>query len=206
MMLDIRIHELSQNKKSLKSVLMELAQKYGPNKPFKDADLIPEIIAMTSPELKSFFADYIEGDKPMPLEEYFKKVGFFFKKNYTDEILTFGQLSVNLDADNNALFFTNVTREGNVFGAEEGDIIISINNISVMPESYEQAFGELQAANEKSVVEIKVKRKNEILTLRGTPKKETKEVKNYFRFVEKVDEATDARRKAVFGEKLFIFE
>jgi predicted metalloprotease with PDZ domain len=206
MLLDIRIHELSKNQKSLKSVLMQLAKKYGPSKPFKDENFIAEFVALTYPEINDFFADYIEGSKPLPLEEYFKKVGFFYKKTYSEEVLTFGKMSVGFNAENNTLLFTETSHEANVFGAEDGDVILAINGLNVTPDNYETAFLPFRNADEDTQIEIKVKRKNETLTLRGKPKTESQETKNYLRFVQNVPKEISERRNAIFGASLFDFE
>jgi predicted metalloprotease with PDZ domain len=206
LLLDIRLHELSKNQKSLKSVLTALAEKYGAQKPFKDDALIEEIIAMTYPEIKTFFADYVQGEKPLPLEEYFKKIGFIYKKSHTEDVLTFGDISVGLDAESNKLIFTQTNKEKNVFAADEGDIILSVNGIELTQENLEMAFLPLRNADAGTVTEIKVQRNGGILLLKGSPKTEPQLTEHFFRFVAGVSEEEKARREAIFGKDLFIFD
>jgi predicted metalloprotease with PDZ domain len=197
---------LSKNQKSLKSVLTALAEKYGAQKPFKDDALIEEIIAMTYPEIKTFFADYVQGEKPLPLEEYFKKIGFIYKKSHTEDVLTFGDISVGLDAESNKLIFTQTNKEKNVFAADEGDIILSVNGIELTQENLEMAFLPLRNADAGTVTEIKVQRNGGILLLKGSPKTEPQLTEHFFRFVAGVSEEEKARREAIFGKDLFIFD
>jgi predicted metalloprotease with PDZ domain len=115
-------------------------------------------------------------------------------------------MSVGFNAENNTLLFTETSHEANVFGAEDGDVILAINGLNVTPDNYETAFLPFRNADEDTQIEIKVKRKNETLTLRGKPKTESQETKNYLRFVQNVPKEISERRNAIFGASLFDFE
>ena len=75
MCLDIIIREKSGGEKGILWVMKNLAQRYGNKKPFQDADLIDEIVAMTYPEVGSFFTEHIVGTTPINYNDYFSKVG-----------------------------------------------------------------------------------------------------------------------------------
>ncbi|ASW73057.1 peptidase M61 [Chryseobacterium piperi] len=76
--LDIRLRELSGGKMGTQNLMQRLMQKYGENKYFNDDDLFDEITKMTFPEIRTYFKDYIEGTKPLPLKEYLTKVGLTY--------------------------------------------------------------------------------------------------------------------------------
>ncbi len=71
-MLDIRLRELSDGKYGLMSLMQDLSKKYGVDKPFKDDKLFDVITEMTYPEIRTFFADYVEGSKELPYTDYLK--------------------------------------------------------------------------------------------------------------------------------------
>lgn len=76
--LDIRLRELSEGKYGTQELMRDLSKKYGPDKPFKDDELFDVITAMTFPDIRAFFRDYVEGAQPLPLEEYLAKAGIAF--------------------------------------------------------------------------------------------------------------------------------
>jgi predicted metalloprotease with PDZ domain len=75
MCLDLIIREQSGGEKGILSVMKQLAQRYGTEKPFQDEALIDEIVAMTYPEVGVFFKKHVEGTTPIDYMDYFSKVG-----------------------------------------------------------------------------------------------------------------------------------
>lgn len=76
--LDIRLRELSGGNYGTAQLMLDLAKKYGPNRPFPEDSLFDEITAMTYPEIRDFFRRYVEGTEPLPLAEYLLKAGITF--------------------------------------------------------------------------------------------------------------------------------
>ncbi|MCK6693829.1 MAG: peptidase M61 [Thermoanaerobaculia bacterium] len=76
--LDIRLREYSGGKYGTANLMLDLAKKYGPDRPFPEAGLFDEIAAMTHPEIRDFFRRYVEGTEPLPLAEDLLKVGIVF--------------------------------------------------------------------------------------------------------------------------------
>ncbi len=74
-LLDIRLLELSDGKMGLRELLLDLIEKYGKGKPVSEATFFDDLAAMTYPEIRQFFDDYVLGNKELPLTEYFAKVG-----------------------------------------------------------------------------------------------------------------------------------
>jgi predicted metalloprotease with PDZ domain len=79
-MLDIEILYLTQGKKTLKDVVLELSEKYGPDNPFKEEDIINDFVALVHPKLKTFFDKYITGNEPVPILTYLSRVGVDYKE------------------------------------------------------------------------------------------------------------------------------
>lgn len=76
--LDIRLREFSRGKYGTQEMMHDLSKRYGKDKPFRDEELFDEITAMTFPDIRAFFRDYIEGTTPIPLAEYLAKAGIEF--------------------------------------------------------------------------------------------------------------------------------
>ncbi len=74
-LLDIRLLELSDGKMGLRELLLDLIEKYGKGKPVSEATFFDDLAAMTYPEIRQFFDDYVLDNKELPLTEYFAKVG-----------------------------------------------------------------------------------------------------------------------------------
>merc|ERR1711969_437765 len=75
MALDIELRSLSNGEKGVLWLMKELSKKYGNHTPFQDADLIDEIVAMTYPEIRTFFDTHVIGDTPINYNDYLAKVG-----------------------------------------------------------------------------------------------------------------------------------
>ncbi len=74
-LLDIRLLELSGGRSGLRELLMELAEEYGQDRPFDEKGLFDVIEAKTYGEIGDFFDSYIEAAEPLPIAEYYLKLG-----------------------------------------------------------------------------------------------------------------------------------
>lgn len=85
-LLDIRIMELTDGQMTLRDVILELRDRYGPNKSFKDEDIIAEFVSIVHPDLQEFFDRYITGQEDLPSSEYLAKVGILYDRSYVGEL------------------------------------------------------------------------------------------------------------------------
>ncbi|WP_165370510.1 M61 family metallopeptidase [Hymenobacter persicinus] len=131
LLLDIRIQELSQGRQSLRDVLLALRQKYGPTRSFEDKDLIPEVVALTSPAIQQFFDQYVIGSQPLPYAEYFDKIGWRFQGEGQSKIKAFGNLGFRYDTDKKLFRAAQTKPEQNAFGLNEGDAILAVNGTAL---------------------------------------------------------------------------
>lgn len=90
-LLDIRLLELSGGKKGLREVINEFAKEYGPSKSFPEKEWFDVFAKKTYPEIGDFFSKYVKNAEPLPLAEYYEKIGIM----YNAEKKTF---SLNLSA------------------------------------------------------------------------------------------------------------
>jgi len=80
-LLDIRLLELSGGTRGLKSLVLDLSRDYGVTRPFPEDSLIDIVVARTHPEIRDFFARWVEGAQRLPLREYYGKLGITVEEN-----------------------------------------------------------------------------------------------------------------------------
>lgn len=73
--LDLYLLKLSGGLYGMSHLKHDLGVKFGKDKYFKDEELFDVITALTYPEVRQFFADYVEGEKPIPYEQFFGYAG-----------------------------------------------------------------------------------------------------------------------------------
>ncbi len=80
MALDIEIIYLTKGQKTLKTVILELLNKYGKNQNASEEGLIKEFVDLVHPDLQKFFDKHILGKEYPDFENYLKKVGIIYDK------------------------------------------------------------------------------------------------------------------------------
>ena len=100
-LLDIRLLDLSNGERGLREVINELSHKYGPKKPFNEKTFFGDFTAMTYPEIADFFNRYVKGTEPLPLKEYYEKIGINYVKEggYDSSQISLG-IQVGFDGEN----------------------------------------------------------------------------------------------------------
>ena len=100
-LLDIRLLDLSNGERGLRDVINELSHKYGPKKPFNEKTFFDDFTAMTYPEIADFFNRYVKGTEPLPLKEYYEKIGINYVKEggYDSSQISLG-IQVGFDGEN----------------------------------------------------------------------------------------------------------
>lgn len=132
MCVDILMREDSNGNRGILSLMKELSNKYGKNKPFEDDKLFDEIVAMTYPSLRDFFDSHVIGDIPINYNDFFNKVGLEIGEGRieTNFIQNAGELIISGDGQKGTIFFTDLVKENSFWadnGAQPNDIIKDIN-------------------------------------------------------------------------------
>lgn len=143
--LDVKLRELSGGKYSTRALMKDLAKKYGKDRSFKDEELFSQITALTYPAVGSFFADHVEGKKPLPLEETFRSIGVIFNPKDTVEELEiqFGA-RFGLTQDTKQLFVGDISRAtslGKRLGLMTGDVLEQFNGSRIGLDNYAEVLG-----------------------------------------------------------------
>jgi len=77
-LLDIRLLELSGGKRGLRELILDLAREYGKDRPFPEDRFFDIVTAKTYPEIGDFFDRYVKAAQPLPIAEYYAKLGIRF--------------------------------------------------------------------------------------------------------------------------------
>ncbi|UYZ62211.1 M61 family metallopeptidase [Hymenobacter weizhouensis] len=155
LLLDIRIRELSQGRQTLRDVLLALREKYGPDRSFEDSQLIPEIVALTHPEVGQFFNRYVVGQEPLPLAEYLGKIGWVYEPVGQSRVKAFGNLGFGYDQAKDQFKAMKTKADENAFGLKEGDVIVAINGQAVTMQTAEKLLRPLVEPKTTDPVRVK---------------------------------------------------
>jgi predicted metalloprotease with PDZ domain len=174
-LLDIRLMELSKGTLSLRDVMMKLKEKYGPAKPFRDDDLINDIVSLSYPQIRQYFNDFVIGSKPLPYKEYFGKIGWDFFESKIDSVNTYGAIEFAFDEKTKTFLISKADK--NVFGLQAGDTLIRINDEIISIENYEKTLSDFIDIKPEKLVTVQFKR-DKLLTAVGKSYKGTVVVRN----------------------------
>jgi predicted metalloprotease with PDZ domain len=78
-LLDAEIRRLTNDSKTLADVILDLHAQYGPKRPFDEAGFYDAFAAASHPEIRSFFAQYIEGRQALPYREILQPLGVTYR-------------------------------------------------------------------------------------------------------------------------------
>ena len=144
MSLDIILREESKGAYGVRDLMKDLSEKYGANKPFKDDEILDEIVSMTYPSVGEFFKNHVEGNTPINYDDFFAKVGV----NKNIETIKSGyfldsknQLFITVN-QKQEIYFTKRTNTGlKALGVKSGDILKSVNGTDINLQNARQIIG-----------------------------------------------------------------
>lgn len=161
MCLDLYLLKLSGGKYGLQNLKADLGQKFGPDKAFDDEELFDIITQMTYPEVRDFFRNYVEGNKPLPYQEFLSYAGYNYYEKYERESLAMIGASLNGSADG-MLVVEDVRDFGKKLKLKEGDVLYSFNGKEVTMGNLGQLSDEFErTAKPGDLVTLVVLRKDE---------------------------------------------
>ncbi len=173
MALDITLRELSNGEKGILWLMKELSKKYDVTTPFKDENLIDEIVQMTYPEIRNFFDTHIIGDKPIDYTLYFNKVGLatITEQQQTGYFLAGEMPFIDVDSENDNAIFVREGIELSSFysniGMQGGDVIKSINGTTINLASIRNIIGESFGWTPDTLIKVVVIRNDKEIALEG---------------------------------------
>ncbi len=173
LVLDIMLREWSNGEKGVLWLMKELSKKYGDMTPFQDEKLIDEIVAMTFPEVRTFFDTHVIGNTPIDYGTYFSKVGLTTatQEEQTGYFLQGDVPFIDVDQANDNAIFVRKGIELNSFftslGVQGGDVIKSINGTPINLEAIRPIIGQSFGWTPETEITMVVERDAEELTFTG---------------------------------------
>jgi predicted metalloprotease with PDZ domain len=155
-MLDIKLIQLSNGKKNLRNVYIELIKKYGKDNPFDNDAFFDVLVDLTYPEISDFIDKHIINNNPFDFEQEMNSVGvkYFNKKRNKENLATMG-----LKIDQNStgqLSIVGFTTDYMGSQLKEGDIISQINNKELNHSTYQEIMSGIKKMNVEDEYQIDI--------------------------------------------------
>jgi predicted metalloprotease with PDZ domain len=203
--LDLKLLHLSRGKYSIMNLIQDLAKNYGKDKAFKDEELIPKVVSLTYPEIKTFFDDYVIGHKELPMEECLAYAGVDYKRIKTVKTISLGQCEISYSPEAQKMYISslkNINDFGRAMGYQKGDLLVKMNGKKIAPTQFRNMREKWYVkAHEGETLRISILRINE----RGRLAKKVLKAKvfksdtrtyNVIKFEEKPNEEQQLIKKA----------
>lgn len=207
MCLDIKLRQLSGGTYGLMDLLHDLSKKYGADRSFVDDELFDEITAMTYPEVREFFAKYVEGSNKIPYKEFLSIVGLNYAGAEKEKEFSLGTQAINFDMQTKRIFVESddIDEFGKSLGLKKGDQFTKINKQALELSKIQSILENLMSkAKEGDDIEIEVARKDgsgneNLVTLKGKIKMVEREGKPEVKLAKNPTDEQLRLRKAWMG-------
>lgn len=131
MCLDILIRKNSNGERGILDLMKELTLMYGPNRPFEDSTLIPQITRLTYPEIGEFLDNHVIGTVPIQYNDFFDLVGLEYYTELVDTGFFLDEMKpfINGNQTTNSIYILSgpLNTFLNEAGFKGNDVIISVN-------------------------------------------------------------------------------
>lgn len=161
--LDIYLEHLSEGNYGVHNLKHDLSLKYGPANYFEDDKLFDEIAKLSFPEVREFFAKYVEGNEALPYDKFFGLAGIKYTPKKEVAAITMGGASITPNQEGKAQISSIVRLNdfGKKMGYKKGDIYVSINGEAVSAINLSDVVEKFtKTAKEGDLLTVVVKRKN----------------------------------------------
>jgi len=207
--LDILLREETKGKLGMKDMMALLSKEYGKYKSFKDEELFDKITSLSSPKIREFFKDYVEGKNPLPLAELLEKVGVTYKTDVKVKEFGFGNISLGVNPESGNMFVmdaSNMNEFGKQLGYKNNDEIVSVNGEKLNSDNFKELINKFKNETEEGdkveiVVSRKEKGKTKNKTLKAKAIKVEKSKPYLVEFNENASEAQLTLRQQWLGKK-----
>ncbi|HLV39002.1 peptidase M61 [Xanthomarina sp.] len=173
MCIDILMREESNGNRGILSLMKQLSQKYGENKPFKDDELFGEITEMTYPSIDAFLQTHVAGDLPINYKEFFAKVGLEMGESRveTNLLQNSGALIFGANQADGSIYFNSLVSDNSFWhdnGVEPNDVIRSINGEEVNLMTANSIFQQVFMWEPGKEIELKLERDGKEVVINAT--------------------------------------
>jgi predicted metalloprotease with PDZ domain len=173
MCIDILMREESNGQRGILSLMKELSNKYGKNKPFADDTIIEEITNMTYPSVGEFLNTHVVGGTPIDYNKFFNKVGVTIAEDKikTNYIQGNGVFIVSPDVSTGNIIFNEVVKQNSYWtdsGVLPNDIIKEINGVKLSAQNANTVFQGVFRWQPGEKVEVKLERDGKEIIIKNT--------------------------------------
>ncbi|WP_293893716.1 peptidase M61 [Flavobacterium sp.] len=185
MCIDIIIREKSNGERGILSLMKDLSNEYGVNKPFNDDELFDKITKLTYPEVGAFLNTYVAGKTPIPYDEYFAKMGVAkakvqvqanpFLKDQTTPFITVNPTTKEIVV----IPGSPLNSFMNTLGLKGGDVITAFNDKAYNLDNIYDLIMISQNWKTDDAISVKIKRKGVDQTINGKIKLDFDEMEGY---------------------------
>jgi predicted metalloprotease with PDZ domain len=125
-LLDIRLLELSGGKRGLREIVRELSTMYGPNRSFSEKEFFQTFVKLTYPEIADFIELYIKKATPLPLKDYYAKIGIAYHERKISDTLT-PDVGIKTRQRDGKLIVSDFRESLTESGIQLDDVILAVN-------------------------------------------------------------------------------
>ncbi|NNE46705.1 MAG: peptidase [Rhodothermales bacterium] len=140
-LLDIRLLELSGASKGLREVLIDLSNRYGPDRPFDEESFFDTFAELTHPEIADFFESYVRNANPLPIADYYRKLGIRYELQ-RETGATEASAGLEINVQEGRIVIVGVAPEVTECGFAIGDELVSYDGREVSMKTIRQLAAE----------------------------------------------------------------
>lgn len=181
MCLDIILREESKGEYGIRDLMLDLSKIYGSKRPFKDSEIITEIVQMTYPSVGEFFKTHVEGNTPIDYNKFFSKVGVEEKVetvNTSYFLDNKNQPFLRVNDKRDIVFTERMNTALNALGVQAGDIAKTVNGTEFNLDNARGIIGKSFQWKEGDKIKMEVIRNGKTITLEGNYMKPEAESKS----------------------------
>ena len=164
-MLDIKLIQLSNGEKGLRTVYLDLINKYGEDKPFNNDSFFTKFVELTFPEIEDFINQHIKSNTPFDFENEMKNVGinYYEKRKTLNNESTMG-IVIRPNEDQQGAI-AQLAPDYNGEKLKVGDIILGIDGVTLDQSTYHSIMSNLKKKSPGETYEIKIIRSGKEMTM-----------------------------------------
>lgn len=185
-LLDIRLLELSGGKRGLREVVNELSNTYGPSRAFPESDFFRLFVEKTYPEIDDFFNSYVKQANPLPVKEYFAKIGVQYEAEHATGVQV-SDLGFALAPADGKILVQAAGKALQEAGLKQDDILLAINGEKITMENAMKIGKELMAKAAGDAYQMSVQRGDQQVDLNLQIQSKEKVQPHYFTFAPVAD-------------------
>ncbi len=180
-LLDIRLLELSNGKKGLRELVLDLLKKYGAEKSISEKNFFNDLVAMTYPEIGDFIKNYISGAEKLPVKDYFGKLGIEYNEFAGYDSSKVG-IGFGIGFVDNNFVVTNVGPQ-NAGKIQSGDILYKYEGEEITMQNIQQTAVRINSLKINETINFTVKRNGKEVAAQVTML--PRAIRHVFKLIEK---------------------